>query len=111
MADAFLSPDWHRVSRLKPRLRSHVQVHRHRYRGQTWYVIQDHASGRYHRFTPAAYALVGLMDGSRTVDALWQEAVAALGDDAPSQTSVVNLLSQLHASDLLQTDVSADGPR
>ncbi|WP_270935663.1 PqqD family peptide modification chaperone [Falsiroseomonas oryzae] len=106
--DAFLSGEWHRVGRLRPRLRPHVKIHRHRYRGETWYVLQDHASGRYHRFSPAAYALAGMMDGERTVDELWKELVAQLGDDAPTQTSVVNLLSQLHAADLLQTDVAAD---
>jgi putative peptide zinc metalloprotease protein len=106
--DSFLSPEWHRVARLKPRLRSHVKIHRHRYRGHTWYVVQDHASGRYHRFSPSAYQLAGLMDGARTVDELWKELVEQLGDDAPTQSSVVNLLSQLHAADLLQTDVAAD---
>jgi putative peptide zinc metalloprotease protein len=108
MAEAYLSPDWHRVAKLRPRLRSHVKIHRHRYRGETWYVVQDHASGRYHRFSPSAHALAGMMDGNRSVDELWQDLVERLGDDAPSQTSVVNLLSQLHAADLLQTDVAAD---
>lgn len=106
--EAYLSEEWHRVARLKPRLRSHVRIHRHRYRGQTWYVVQDHASGRYHRFSPAGYQLAGLMDGKRSVDALWKDLVERFGDEAPSQTAVVNLLSQLHAADLLETDVAAD---
>ncbi len=106
--EAYLSPDWHRVARLRPRLRPHVRIHRHRYRGRTWYVVQDHASGRYHRFSPSGYQLAGMMDGQRTVEALWKELVERLGDEAPSQTSVVNLLSQLHAADLLETDVAAD---
>jgi putative peptide zinc metalloprotease protein len=107
-AEAFLSAEWHRVARLKPLLRSHVKIHRHRYRGHTWYVVQDHASGRYHRFSPSAYQLAGMMDGKRSVDELWKVLVDQLGDDAPTQTAVVNLLSQLHAADLLQTDVAAD---
>lgn len=106
--EAYLSPEWHRVARLRPRLRSHVRIHRHRYRGRTWYVVQDHASGRYHRFSPAGYQLAGMMDGKRTVEALWKELVERLGDEAPSQTAVVNLLAQLHAADLLETDVAAD---
>lgn len=106
--EAYLSPEWHRVARLRPRLRPHVRIHRHRYRGRTWYVVQDHASGRYHRFSPAAYQLAGMMDGQRTVEALWKELVERLGDEAPSQTAVVNLLAQLHAADLLETDVAAD---
>lgn len=104
----YFSPDWHRVAELRPRLRPHVAIQRHRYQGRTWYVIQDHLSGRYHRFTPAAYAFVGLMDGRRRVAELWREMVDRLGDEAPSQSEVVTLLAQLHAADLLETDVAAD---
>ena len=37
-----------------PRLRSHARMHRHRYRGQVWYLLQDAISSRVHRFAPAA---------------------------------------------------------
>jgi putative peptide zinc metalloprotease protein len=104
----FFSDTWYRVAALRPSLRSHGQVHRHRYRGQAWYVLQDHASGRSHRFTPAAYRAIGLMDGSRSVDAIWQRCVDELGDAAPTQDELIQLLSQLHAADLLQADVSPD---
>ncbi len=30
---------WYRVAPLKPRLRGHVEIHRHLYRGQLWYVL------------------------------------------------------------------------
>ncbi len=79
MSEVLFSAAWHRVATLRPRLRSHVQMHRHHYRGQLWYVLQDHASQRVHRFTPAAYAVLGLMDGTRTVEALWETASARLG--------------------------------
>ncbi len=108
MSEAFLSPSWYRVASLQPALRPHAQVHRHRYRGQAWYVLQDHASGRMHRFTPAAYLFIGQMDGVRTVDAIWSEVVDTLEDDAPTQDEIVQLLSQLHAADLLQSNVSPD---
>ena len=48
------------------------------------------------------------MDGRRSVDELWQDAVARLGDDAPSQDDFIQLLAQLHAADLLQTEVTPD---
>ena len=63
MSEPFLSPSWHRVANLRPRLRGHAQVHRHRYRGEAWYVVQDDLSGRFHRFTPSVYLFVGMMDG------------------------------------------------
>ena len=60
------SESWHRVANLKPTIRSHLEIHRHHYRGELWYVLQDHSSGKSQRFTPAAYLLISLMDGRRT---------------------------------------------
>lgn len=108
MAEAFLSPSWHRVGPLRVRLRPNLSVKRHRVQGQAWYVLHDAASGKAHRFTPPVYAVIGAMDGQRTVDEIWRDAAERLGEDAPSQTAIVTLLSQLHAADLLQADVSAD---
>jgi len=106
MKENFLDASWHRLSGLKPRLRSHIRVHRHRYRGTSWYIVEDKSSGRVHRFTPAVYLLIGLMDGHRTVHDIWNGVVEQLGDDAPSQGDVVRLLSQLNAMDLLQTQIA-----
>jgi putative peptide zinc metalloprotease protein len=108
MAERLFSPSWYRVAPLQPRLRRHAQVHRHLYRGQRWYVLQDHASQRVHRFAPAAYYLIGLMDGQRTVQEMWELASAHLGDDAPTQDEVIQFLTQLHAADVLQCDVPPD---
>ena len=108
MAEAFLSTIWYRVADLKPTLRSHVSVHRHRYRGQAWYVLHDHGAGKVHRFTPAAYMLIGQMDGSITVDAAWKALAETHDADAPSQDDVIRLLSQLHQNDLIQYESSPD---
>lgn len=102
------SPLWHRVRDLKPRLRSDAPIHRQVYRGQLWYVVNDAGSGRYHRFTPAAWSLIGLMDGRRTLGEIWVTAGRALGNELPTQTEVIQLLSQLHHTDLLLTDVPPD---
>ncbi len=108
MADSLFSPSWYRVAGLKPRLRSHAQVHRHQYRGQVWYVLQDLSSERFHRFSPSAYLIIGLMDGTRTVEEIWNIALVQLGDDAVSQDEVIQLLGQLHSADVLQCDVPPD---
>jgi putative peptide zinc metalloprotease protein len=108
MAESLFSPNWYRVAKLKPRLRRHAQIHRHLYRGETWYVLQDHSSERFHRFSPAAYLIIGLMDGTRTVQQVWDLALAKLGDDAVSQDEVIQLLGQLHNADVLQCDVPPD---
>ncbi len=108
MSEALFSPSWYRVASLTPRLRSHAQLHRHRYRGRIWYVLQDRANERFHRFTAAAFAFIGLMDGTRSVQDLWELCSTKLGDHAPTQPDVVQLLSQLHAADLLQCEIPPD---
>ncbi|HKY73437.1 MAG TPA: efflux RND transporter periplasmic adaptor subunit [Nitrospira sp.] len=108
MGEALFSPSWYRVASLTPRLRNHANLHRHRYRGQLWYVLHDRSNERFHRFSPAAFAFIGLMDGRRSVQEIWELASTRLGDEAPTQPEVVLLLSQLHASDVLQCDIPPD---
>ncbi len=108
MSQQLFSPNWYRVARLTPRLRPHAQIHRHQYRGETWYVLQDLASERFHRFSPAAYFVIGLMDGKNTVQGIWDQALVQLGDDAVTQDEVIQLLGQLHGADVLQCDVPPD---
>jgi putative peptide zinc metalloprotease protein len=108
VSDALLSPSWYRVAGLKPRIRAHVEIHRHAYRGKVWFVLQDHAAGRSHRFSPAAHQFIGLMDGERTVQQLWDAVCAQLGDAAPTQEEVIRLLGQLHSADALLCDVPPD---
>jgi putative peptide zinc metalloprotease protein len=99
---------WYRVAPLKPRLRSHVEIHRHLYRGQLWYVLEDHSSQRSYRFSPAAYSFIGLFDGQRSIGELWTRAATSLGEQTPTQRDVIDLLAQLHAADALQCDVPPD---
>lgn len=108
MARTLYSPSWYRVAKLRPTLRKQVAIHRHNYRGKPWHVIEERSSEAHHRFTPATYFIVGLMDGTRTLDAIWRAALERLGDDAPSQDDLIVLLAQLHFSDLLKTEASPE---
>lgn len=108
MEKNLFSPHWYRVANLKPRLRKHAQLHRHNYRGTPWYVLQDHSSGRFHRFSPAAYQLIGLMDGRHSMDQVWQHAARAMGEGSLTQAQAIQLLGQLYKADVLIADVSAD---
>ena len=102
------SSSWYRVCDLRPELRSHTDIQRQSFRGKRWYVIQDKATGKHHRFTPSAYLVISLMDGSRTVEQIWELACENLGDDNLTQDETIKLLSQLHGSDLLKADRSPD---
>ena len=92
---------------LYPRLSAQVQIHQRRFRGRSWYVLQERIGGRFHRLSPEAYALVAMMDGRSRVQAIWQHAQSS-GSHPPSQDELVQLLSQLHALDMLQMEGSPD---
>ena len=108
MSESLFSSSWYRVADIKPRLRSHVKIHRHHYRDQLWYVLQDQASGRFHRFTPATYLVISFMTGQRTMQEIWDLACVELNEDAMTQDQLIQLLSQLHQSDVLHGDVLPD---
>ncbi|MEH6829473.1 MAG: PqqD family peptide modification chaperone [Sulfitobacter sp.] len=108
MAQSFLSQDWYRVGPMRPRLRSHVEIHRQRFRRETWFIVQDQHSGKYFRLSPAANLIASLMDGRRSLQSLWETACAQYPDDPPTQTEVIRLLSQLHHADLIAGDMPPD---
>ncbi|HEY8066885.1 MAG TPA: PqqD family peptide modification chaperone [Methylosinus sp.] len=108
MASPLRSTSWYRVADLKPRLRAHARIHRQRHRGQLWYVLQDRQNGQFHRLSPLAHNIVCLMDGRRTVDAIWEMMGERYGDDQPTQDETIRLLAQIHAADLLIGDVPPD---
>jgi putative peptide zinc metalloprotease protein len=105
---SFLASDWYRAAPLRPRLRGHVEIHRQRFRGETWHIVQDLHSGRYHRISPAANLMVSLMDGRRTMQRLWELACERFPDDPPTQSETIRLLAQLHNSDLIAGDLPPD---
>jgi putative peptide zinc metalloprotease protein len=108
MSDQLFSPLWYRVAELRPKIRRRAEFHRHQYRGQTNFVLQDHGSGRSYRFSPSAHHFLSLMDGRRSVEEIWDMAEIALGDDAPTQEDVIDLLSRLYGADLLKADTPPD---
>ncbi|MHC4447393.1 MAG: efflux RND transporter periplasmic adaptor subunit [Planctomycetota bacterium] len=99
---------WYRVADLRPRLRSAVQTYRQHYRGRTWHVVQDPSNNQHFRLDEAAYHFVALLDGKRKVSEVWQLCNEQLGDRAPTQGEVINLLGQLYTSNLLHSDLPAD---
>ncbi|MDY0746529.1 hypothetical protein SNE35_18595 [Paucibacter sp. R3-3] len=108
LGDALFSGNWYRVANLKPRLRGHVRIHRHVYRGEIWYVVEDRVAGKYHRFNPGSYRVIGLLDGERSLQQVWERLSAAMDEHTPSQDELVNLFGQLYAADLIQCDVTPD---
>lgn len=102
------SETWYRVADLHPHLRSTVQSYRQHYRGQMWHVLRDPSNNQFFRLNEAAYHFVGLLDGRRPVDQVWEACNEQLGDEAPTQQEAIQLLGQLYASNLLAADLPAD---
>lgn len=102
------SQSWSRVSRLTPMLTPHAQAHRQLFRGQPWHVVHDPLSNQFFRLNPVAYHFVGLLDGKRTVDEVWNLTLERFGDAAPTQNEVIGLLGQLNESNLLRVDMPPD---
>src|SRR6476646_1767819 len=102
------SESWYRVVSLRPKLRASAQISRQYYRHERWYVVRDPAGNQFHRLSDAAYKFVGLLDGTRTVGEAWDLVGGQLADDAPTQPEVIQILSQLYAANLVETDISPD---
>ncbi len=102
------SESWYRVADLRARLRGSAQISRQHYRGDRWYVVRDPAGNQFHRLSAAAYRFVGLLDGSRSVAEAWDLVGGQLADEAPTQNEVIQILTQLHAANLLETNITPD---
>lgn len=94
--------------RARIKLRPHARFHRHLYRGQAWYVLQDEASGRAHRLSPAAYDLVSRFDGRRTLAELQAEAARGAGEDGPTPEELIGIVATLYRADLVTADSLPD---
>jgi len=99
---------WYRVADLRPRLLSGVRIRRQYFRGQLWYVLESPANSEFARMDENAYRFAGALDGRRTVAEVWQLCNEHLGDEAPTQGEVIQLLGQLHAMNLLYVDLPPD---
>ena len=102
------SESWYRVKELRLRLRPTAQISRQYYRGDRWYVVRDPASNQFHRLSDAAYRFVGLLDGTLTIGEAWEIVGGQMADDAPTQPEVIQILSQLYAANLVETNISPD---
>ena len=102
------SESWHRVAQARLALLSSVAVHKQRFRGRDWYVMRDGFTQRFFRISPQAYAFVSRLNGEQTVDEVWQTCLRDMPDQAPGQEEVMQVLSQLHQSNLLHFNTKAD---
>lgn len=102
------SESWYRIASQRISLRPAIRVRRQNFRGQRWIILENPLSNQFFRLRPAAYEFVARLRPERTVEEVWKECMDRFPDEAPGQESVIQLLSQLYFSNLLQYDVAAD---
>ena len=93
---------------LKPALRAGAQISRQFYRGDRWYVVRDPAGNQFHRLSDAGVPIRRPAGRPRTVEEAWDLVGGQLADDAPTQPEVIQILTQLYAANLLETDITPD---
>ncbi|MBL8378490.1 MAG: PqqD family peptide modification chaperone [Burkholderiales bacterium] len=101
-----MSSAWYRVANLRPRLDARVGVARQVVRGQVWQVLSDPTTGRQVRLNPAAWAFAGRCDGKHSVDEIWHHLIETMGDAAPAQDDILQLLTRLARTAALQFDAA-----
>ncbi len=104
MSHSLFSPHWYKVAKLQPALHSHINIHRHTYRGLIWYLLENTINGRSHRFNPSAYQFIGLLNGKRCVEEIYSQLSEQISDYAPGQEEILQLLGQLYSADLIQSN-------
>ena len=106
--DKTFSESWYRVANQKICLRPAILVRRQNFRGERWIILENPFSNQYFRLRPEAYEFVSRLCPERTVEEVWQQCLQRFPDTAPSQESVIQLLSQLYFANLLQYDLASD---
>ena len=102
------SSSWYRIADLKPCLLEHITVHRQEYREHTWFILHDRHKSRSHRFNSMAYFVISYMDGSRSMQELYDTVRTKYPDDSPSQDELSQLLGRLYLAELVHTDSVPD---
>jgi len=105
------SESWYRIANQRIYLRASVKARRQMFRGERWIVLENPFSNQFFRLRPAAYEFVARLRPEKTVEEVWKECLEKFPDEAPGQEAVIQLLSQLYLSNLLQYDLAADSAK
>lgn len=101
------SDKWYRVASVRGCLRTSVRAHRQRFGSEYWVILRDTLSSDFFRITVPAYEFLARLDGRRTVEEVWNQAIEIDPEGSLTQEEVVQLLGQLQLSNLLQFDKGA----
>lgn len=95
------SESWYQISHLRVALIPTTKIHKQLYRGIVWYVLQDACSGKFFRVPEMVYHFISRLKVNQTVEEVWHSFIEDFPEHAPGQEEVIQVLSQLHHSNLL----------
>ncbi|MEW8506963.1 MAG: hypothetical protein AB2598_09675 [Candidatus Thiodiazotropha sp.] len=98
---------WQQIAGARPRLNPQIVIRRHRYQGDTWYLLQDPVSERHFRLSAGAYQLIGQFDGRLTLEEIWHRG-QQLQLSPPPRDDFVRLLMQLQGGGALMRNPDSD---
>ncbi len=98
---------WYQVERISPKLRGDISVTQQHFWGVPWYILSEPDNNVHFRLAKDAYIFVSMLDGSRTLQEIW-ELCNEHDEEALTQGEIITLLGRLHSANLLSTGVSAD---
>jgi putative peptide zinc metalloprotease protein len=107
-ADAFRSSTTRPVNL---RRRGDLDVTRQVYQGQAWWVVKDPIALHYFRFRPEEYALLDMLDGSRSLEQLKERFEAEFPPRRITVEELARFVSTLHRSGLVIGDRAGQGPQ
>jgi putative peptide zinc metalloprotease protein len=107
-ADAFRSSTTRGVTL---RRRGDLVVNRQIYQGQAWWVVKDPISLHYFRFRPEEYALLEMLDGGTSLEALKERFEARFPPRRITVEELSRFIATLHRSGLVIGDRPGQGPQ
>jgi putative peptide zinc metalloprotease protein len=95
--------------RMGLRRRPDLSARRHRYQGQSYWVVKEPVGLNYFRFQEQEYAILQMLDGTMSLDAIKQEFEREFPPEKITVEELQHFIGTLHRSGLLVADVPGQG--
>jgi putative peptide zinc metalloprotease protein len=100
---SLFSPQWHRVGPVKPRWCLGVHSLRQYQRGQLFYIVSNSSSSHSLKLNSSAWEIFARCQGGQTVNEIWLDLQALHGEDAPTQSDMLEIIVNGFEANLLQS--------
>lgn len=100
MQEPLLQSPWQKAKMLAPQVSSEVEIFRRDFRGERWYVLRRVGGDRLYRVNDVAWQIIGLCDGERTLEAIFNQ-VKTYSNDL-QESDLLAIIHQLQQRGFLQ---------